>query len=111
LRRCRRCGARPRRPLLALVALRRRLALGLPLGLAFRLTVQLRRPFRPALGRTLAGRALGRFAARSLFRRRRACDVEIGAVDLAADGFEIDGDVAQILAEIVDVRRARGRRF
>ena len=118
-------AARPRR---TLIALRRRLTLGLPLGLALRLTVELAfgRSLRLALGltvelgwsfrlafrRTLARRPLRRFVAGLLFRRRRACNVEIGAVDLAADGLEIDGDIAtQVLAEIVDFRRARCRRF
>ena len=63
--------------------------------------------FRLAFGRTFARRPLRCFFACSLFRRRRACNVEIGAVDLAADSLEIDGDVT----EIVDFRRARCRRF
>ena len=96
--------ARPRRTLLAL---RRRLTLGLAFRLALCLTVELGRSFRLALRRTLARRPLRRFIAGFLFRRRRACNVEIGAVDLAADGLEIDGDVV----EIVDFRRARRRRF
>ena len=113
-------AARPRR---TLIALRRRLALGLPLGLPLRLTVELtlglafRRAlwltiewgcsFRLALRRTPARRPLRRFVARLLFRRRRACNVEIGAVDLATDSLEINGDIT----EIVDFRRARCRRF
>src|SRR5580692_7875609 len=92
-----------------------RLTIQLTLGLAFRLTlgltVELGRSLRLALGRTLARRPLRRFAAGLLFRRRRACNVQIGAVDLTADGLEIDGDIAQILAEFVDLRRARRRRF